>query len=129
MKLNEVDPNATRAFFIAKKLSFDEQFGEAINYYKEAIRLQEDAEKRGEYELDLAKVYRATNQYSTARAFAIQAAKNKPNWGEPYLLIGDLYASSGPICGSGTGWESQIVVWPAIDKYAYAKSIDPEVSE
>ncbi len=129
IKLQEVDPNATRAFFIAKKLSFDKKFEESISYYKEAIRLQEDGEKRGEYELDLAKVYRATNQYSTARTFAIQAAKNKTNWGEPYILIGDLYASSGPICGPGTGWDSQIVVWPAIDKYAYAKSIDPSIAD
>ena len=49
----------------------------------------------------------------------------KSGWGEPYLLIGKLYASSGPLCGPGRGWDSQIVTWPAIDKWEYAKSIDP----
>ena len=32
------------------------------------------------------------------------------------------------MCGPGTGWDSQIVVWPAIDKWNYAKKIDPSVS-
>ena len=44
------------------------------------------------------------------------------------MLIGKLYASSGPLCGPGTGWDSQIVTWPAIDKWEYAKSIDPSVA-
>ena len=45
------------------------------------------------------------------------------------MLIGKLYASSGPLCGPGRGWDSQIVTWPAIDKWQYAKSIDPSVAE
>ena len=66
--------------------------------------------------------------FSKARDYARIAAKQKPNWGEPYLLIGRLYASSGPLCGPGRGWDSQIVVWPAIDKWKYAKSIDPSAA-
>ena len=45
------------------------------------------------------------------------------------MLIGKLYASSGPLCGPGRGWDSQVVTWPAIDKFSYAKSIDPSVAE
>lgn len=48
--------------------------------------------------------------------------------GAAYMLIGRLYASSGPICGPGTGWDSQIVTWPAIDKWKKAKSVDPSVA-
>jgi len=44
------------------------------------------------------------------------------------LLIGRLYASSGPLCGPGRGWDSQVVVWPAIDKWRYAKRIDPTIA-
>lgn len=48
--------------------------------------------------------------------------------GEPYILIGRLYASSGPLCGPGRGWDSQIVVWPALDMWSKAKRIDPSVA-
>jgi len=44
------------------------------------------------------------------------------------MLIGTLYASSGPLCGPGTGWDSQVVTWPAIDKWQKAKSVDPSVA-
>jgi len=44
------------------------------------------------------------------------------------LLIGRLYASSGPRCGSGRGWNSQIVTWPAIDMWNKAKSVDASVT-
>jgi len=45
------------------------------------------------------------------------------------MIIGKLYASSGPLCGPGRGWDSQIVTWPAIDKFEYAKKIDPSVTK
>ena len=54
--------------------------------------------------------------------------KNKANWGDPLILIGKLYASSGPLCGPGTGFKSQVVCWPAIDKWNEAKRVDPNVA-
>ena len=45
------------------------------------------------------------------------------------MLIGKLYASSGPLCGPGTGWDSQVVTWVAIDKFTEAKRRDPSVAD
>ena len=59
----------------------------------------------------------------------MEATKIRPEWGEPYLYIGRLYASSGKKCGPGTGWESQVVTWVAIDMFQKAKSVDPEVAD
>jgi len=64
-------------------------------------------------------------KFSKAREYALKAAELKPNWGEPYLIIGRLYASSGPLCGPGTGFDSQVVVWVALDMWNKAKSLDP----
>ena len=44
------------------------------------------------------------------------------------MLIGRLYASSGPLCGPGRGWDSQIVTWPAIDMWNKAKRVDANVA-
>ena len=102
-------------------------YSEAISCLEEAIEEEEDQEKKATYTLLVAKIYYAhLKNFSKARTYARKAGQIKPNWGEPYLLIGRLYASSGPLCGPGRGWDSQIVVWAAIDKWNYAKSIDPE---
>jgi hypothetical protein len=102
--------------------------------YQAAIRLFEkyvneeapDKEKKAKYLMVISSIYYAdVKNFPKSRQYALEAAKMKSGWGEPYLLIGKLYASSGPLCGPGRGWDSQIVTWPAIDKWEYAKSIDP----
>ncbi|MEL7163779.1 MAG: hypothetical protein AAFN92_23675, partial [Bacteroidota bacterium] len=67
--------------------------------------------------------------FGQARKFARRAAEANPASGEPYMLIGPLYASSGPLCGPGTGFDSQIVTWPAIDKWQQAKRIQPDLAK
>ena len=105
------------------------KYREAVVKFDEYFTTETDKEKLAKYQLLVAKIYyRDLKNYPKARTYAKTAASNKANWGEPYILIGKLYASSGPICGPGTGWDSQIVTWPAIDKWNYAKKIDPNVS-
>ena len=107
----------------------DGSYNEAIALFEEAANKEEDVEKKSQYVLLIAKIYYAhLKNFSKARQYALQAGQIRSNWGEPYLLIGRLYASSGPLCGPGTGWDSQVVVWPAIDKWNYAKQIDPSAA-
>ena len=104
-------------------------YSKAIDYYREYIETIDDVEKKAKYTLRIAKIYYVhLKRFSTARKYALEAAELKKNWGEPYMIIGRMYASSGPLCGPGRGWDSQMVVWPAIDMWNYAKSIDPSVS-
>ena len=101
----------------------------AVETFEQAVSETEDPEKKAKYLLLIAKIYNAhLKNFPQARAYALKAAEVKPNWGEPYILIGRLYASSGPLCGPGRGWDSQIVVWPAIDMWNKAKSVDPEAA-
>jgi tetratricopeptide (TPR) repeat protein len=68
--------------------------------------------------------------YSEARTLCNKAASLKPGWGEPYMLIGNMYASSGKRCsdGVGTGWDAQVVAWAAMDMWAKARNTDPSVA-
>lgn len=101
----------------------------AVQKFEEAAEATDDTEKKAQYYLLIAKVYYGNlRRYSTSRTYARKAANLKSNWGEPYILIGKLYASSGPLCGPGRGWDSQVVTWPAIDQWSYAKSIDRNVA-
>lgn len=101
----------------------------AVEKFEQAIAEETDTDKKAKYTLLIAKVYNAhLKNFSKARQYARQAADMKPNWGEPYILIGRLYASSGPLCGPGRGWDSQIVVWPALDMWYKAKKVDSSVA-
>lgn len=114
----------------ANDLYKEEKFDEAIAKYEEAIEKEEDPTKQGEYYFSIASIqFRKLGQKSTARATAYKAAELKPNWGRPYLLIGDMYASSTSCRNDNFG--KGLIVLAAINKYAYAKSIDedPEVAE
>ena len=105
------------------------EYANAIAKFDEYLSTETDLEKKAKTQLIVAKIYyRDIKNFPKARKYAREAASSKPNWGEPYILIGKLYASSGPICGPGTGWDSQIVTWPAIDKWQYARKIDPSVA-
>lgn len=105
------------------------RFQEAIDSYKEYVESAEDPAKRAKYNLRIAKIYYAhLKNFPRARDYARLALRDKQNYGEAYVLIGKLYASSGPLCGPGRGWDSQIVTWPAIDMFTKAKQVDSSVT-
>ena len=119
------DPVATSCRSILK----DGDYNGAVACYSEKGQSADDPEKRAQYNLITAKIYYGElKRFGDARKYARLALKDKPNWGDPYILIGKLYASSGPLCGPGRGWDSQIVTWPAIDKWQQAKRVDPSVA-
>ncbi len=112
----------------AKRLYDEGNYDEAVDKYQEAIDSEEDIEKKANYLFSMASIqFRKLKQYSTARATARQAASLRPEWGRPYMLIGDMYGTSARSCGDD--WNQRLAILAAIDKYRYAKSIDPEVEE
>ena len=69
------------------------------------------------------------NKNSSAKTYALKAAAFRSGWGEPYLLIGDLYAKTSRQCGElKTEFLKRVGYWAAIDKYEYAKRLDPQIS-
>jgi len=105
------------------------QYRESIPYFEKYIASTDKVDKKFKYTMVIGKIYYGDlKDFPKSRTYARKAAQLMPNSGEPYMLIGKLYASSGPLCGSGRGWNSQVVTWPAIDKFEYAKKIDPSVA-
>lgn len=118
---------ANNPSFAAKKLYDEGDYSGAIEKYNEAIAAETDDEKKASYLFSKASIqFRKLKQYSTARATAYEAAKLRPNWGRPYMLIGDMYGSSARRCGDA--WNQRLAIIAAIDKYSYARSIDSEVA-
>ena len=85
----------------------DGNYSEAVGLFSQYVDESDDIDKKFKYNLLIAKIYYGDiKNFPKSRQFAMKAAENKPNSGEPYLLIGKLYASSGPLCGPGRGWDS-----------------------
>jgi tetratricopeptide (TPR) repeat protein len=126
--LYEKEPSAEAAFGLAKLFLSKEEFDKAIGYYQEAIESEEDPAKKGEYLYQLGFITNAQlKQPEKARTYALEAIKLKPDWGEPYILIGDTYAGSKD-CFTDE-FEKTTIYWAAVDKFNRAKTIDPSVAE
>ncbi|MEZ4916523.1 MAG: hypothetical protein R2836_06010 [Chitinophagales bacterium] len=127
-KVYEQQPSSALATFLAKKASENGNYSKAIKYIQEANESESDANTKAQNLLTIAQFYQAKGDFSSARTYANKAADMRGGWGDPYILIGRLYAASGSKCGPGTGWDSQVVVWAAIDQWNKAKNIDPSVA-
>jgi hypothetical protein len=76
----------------------------------------------------LADTYRNLKNFPKARSYAVQVTELRPEDGNPYILIGDLYAASAKECGSDD-LTTKVAYWAAVDKYYKAKSIDPSLED
>lgn len=119
-RLGEKDKLENPDYYGIRLMKAGDESG-AIPYLKTAAAKTDlDSDRRANANYYLARIYHkkgGSSNFSTARNYYEAAAKLKTGWGEPYYQIGVLYASSGPLCGPGTGWDSQIVLWPAIDMW------------
>ena len=125
-KFNDA-PSARLAQVLARRFQQNDNAAKAAEYYQKAVNEAENDSIKAVYYYDFATLYSGTKQFARARQMAQEAAKLQPGWGKPFVFIGDLYAASYNMCGSGI--EAQSVYWAAVDKYQRAKSVDPSVAE
>ncbi|MEC7267353.1 MAG: tetratricopeptide repeat protein, partial [Bacteroidota bacterium] len=113
-----LDPNSMDiAMYLAQSKAAAGQLSEAVTFYNKAISMGGNS---AEINYTIAGLYQSSGSFSEARRYAEKALSARPGWAKPHILIGRLYASSGPRCGEGTGWDSQVVVWAAIDEWKKA---------
>ena len=125
--LQTQSPNADLAYKIAVQEYRTSNFNESIEYYQQALNLETSENKKAEYYFGLAACYSGLKEKSRARELALKSAQIRTNWGEPYLLIGQLYADSKNECSSIKLPNS--IFWAAVDKFLKAKMVDPSVTE
>lgn len=127
--LYKLEPSAEAAYNLSKLFIKREDYEKAVLYLNKAIELVENNEEKAAYLYQLALIeFTQLEKYPMAREHALQAAEFKPDWGDPYILIGNLYASSSKSCGENE-FEQTAVFWAAVDKYTRAKSVDESKTE
>ncbi len=127
VKLYDLEPSPVSAFLIGRMLFQKEEYGKAIEYLKEGENLEDEEDKADSY-LILSSAYKQMNNYPASRANALKAAKFMPDNGQPYIIIGDLYAESAKNCGNNE-LTKKVAYWAAVDKYYKAKRVDEESAE
>lgn len=112
----------------AAKAAYDAgKYNEAISKYRSAISEEADNSKKSTMLFAVASIeFRKLSLYSKARSTAYEAAKLNPGNGRPYILIGDMYGKTARSCGDA--WNQRLAILAAIDKYNYAKSVDPSLA-
>jgi tetratricopeptide (TPR) repeat protein len=127
-ELYRKEPSAQSAFSLAALFVTKDDFNKAYKYYKEAIEKEEDPEVKADYYYQLGVITNSKLERSEeAKTYGLEALKLRPNWGEPYILIGDTYIA-GKNCFEDD-FEKTTIYWAAVDKFIQAKSVDPSVAE
>ncbi|KAB2870329.1 MAG: hypothetical protein F9K37_06105 [Bacteroidales bacterium] len=124
----KAEPSSDLAYDIAHLYIDAKQPKDAELYYNEAINSESDVNKRANYFYELASLtFTELKNPTQAKAMANKALEENPNLGRVYKLIGDMYASERN-CGNDD-FEKKAVFWAAVDKYAKAKQVEPELEE
>lgn len=119
---HNLSPSAESAANIAV-MAFDKgNYAEAAEYFIQATQIETNPDTKANYYLSLSKTLFKQNKKPEARENAQKALETKPNWGEPYLFIGQLYAESKGDCANIS--LPNAVYWVAVDKFNRAKSVD-----
>ncbi|MDR1864533.1 MAG: hypothetical protein LBR08_03075 [Bacteroidales bacterium] len=123
-----LEPSAAAAFNMAKLFYKKENFDKALEYFDNAIEHETVTVKRADYHCQKAQILLSKyNKYAEAKKEALEAAKLRPDWGEPYVLLANIYVA-GPKCGEDD-FEKAQVYWVVVDKLIKARTVDPDYGE
>ncbi|MDR0712875.1 MAG: hypothetical protein LBF89_01230 [Bacteroidales bacterium] len=124
----QLDPSATAAYNMAKLFLQKGNFSKALEYFDNAIEQETRSVQKATYWCQKGDILRSKfDKFAEAKRCALEAAKLRPDWGEPYLLLATIYAQ-GPQCGDDE-FEKRQIYWVIVDKLIKAKTVDPEYAE
>ncbi len=129
ISLFDIEPTANSAYDIARLFIKKENYQKAAEYLNKTIELEEDPESKANYYYQLGVIN--SNQFKKpkeAKELAEKALELRPNWGAPYILIGNTFAATNDECGENE-FQKAAVYWLVVDKFQKAKSVDETVTE
>jgi len=126
-KLYQLDPSPEAAFNMARLFVKKNNFKQAKEYYLNAISSETDKVLLSKYyyELGLFTLIKEKD-YRQSCDYAKKSISNNPEFGDAYILEGDIYAQYSKFYGKNE-FEHQSLYWLAVDCYTKAKQVDPDV--
>lgn len=123
----KIEPTADAAVGCAYQAYKKGDVDGAIKFFDEAINLETDNVKKAEKAYAVATILYTAKKLSQSRAYCQKAIGFNENYGLPYILIANLYATS-------PNWSDESALnkctyFAVIDKLQRAKSVDSSVAE
>lgn len=121
--LHDLDPSAKTAFYLGRLAKANGDENKALDFYKDAAELEENALDKAKAYFSIGEVYKKRGAFSSARKYYELALSNKPSMGIAYLRIAAMIASSANDCGGST-FDKRAVYWKAANYAKRAASVD-----
>ena len=122
-----LNPSADAAYNMARLFLRKDNFNKAVEYFEVAINSETEPFDKANYCYQLGGIMLTKyNKYTDAKKYVLEAIKLRPDWGAPYILLANTYAS-GPKCGEDE-FEKQYIYWVVVDKLQKAKSVDTDLA-
>ena len=99
----------------------------ALEYFNQAIELDDDSKSKADTYYYLATLYMSKEKYDNSRSNVQKCIANNPNKGEAYILLAQLYALN--VNWSNEPALNRCAYFAVIDKLEQAKRMDPSVTE
>ncbi|MFC0878465.1 tetratricopeptide repeat protein [Saccharicrinis sp. FJH2] len=129
----DIEPSPAGAVALARMYinPSHEDIDKAMEFLKQAVSLETDNDKKADYLYLMANIeFTKKKDYPVARSYALKAIAARPNWGNPYILIGQMYAASAQAQQLGSkDIENRAGYWAAVDKFKKAKQVDPSSAD
>lgn len=123
----QIDPTADAAVGVAFMYYKKGDYENSVKFFDEALDKETDNDRKAEIAYATAASLMQAKKLSLARSYCQKSISFKDNYGEPYLLLAQLY-------GSNPNWTDEPAMnkctyFVAIDKLQKAKAIDPSVAD
>ena len=122
-KKNELEPNASTAYYLGTIKDKQGNSSEALVFYNQAIELETDSYEKAKILFRIATNFRKNGLYSRSRSYYMQALGFNPSMGRSYLAIAQMYAFSAKNCGADN-FSQRAVYWLASNEAMKASRVD-----
>lgn len=127
-QLYSKEPSAEAAYNLGRLFMKKDQYEKSKTYFIEAVESAKDDVSKANYYFTLAGLSQQyLNSPNDAVSYASQATQLRPDWGDPYILMGIAYISGNSSLGDD--FERRTAYWIAVDMFQKARSADPSVAD
>ncbi len=125
---HKLEPTSESAMGLAAQAIKKKDYDTAISFLEEAANMETDANTKAEDYYMIAMMLYEQNNYSKARQYSQKAIEVNPNYGKPYILIGQMYAKTANSVYPNDAVLRKTVYYAAVDKFERARQVDPSVA-
>ncbi len=125
--LYKINPSADAAVGVAYMYYKKGDYDTSTKYFEEALGMETDNSKKAEMAYAIAAGLWQAKKLSQARSYCLKSASYNENYGEPYILLAQMY-------GANPNWSDEPALnrctyYVVLDKLQKAKAVDPSTAD